>query len=110
MTLEEFFVDGDVLDRDDPPPRLVLGDRVDEDGRIPVTEPVEDEGDVDVRHGIRDLGFGIRRGFYQLESRIPNPKSRLASVYCFGAAAGFASSALMTSGVRSRPGAAHANP
>ena len=61
---------------------------------------------------IRDLGFGILRGFYQPESRIPNPKSRLASAYCFGAAAGFAaaSSALMTSGVRSRPGAAHASP
>ena len=30
MSLEEFFVDRDVLDRDQPAARLVLGDRVDE--------------------------------------------------------------------------------
>ena len=50
MSLEELFVDGDVLDRDEPPAGLVLGDRVDEQRRIPVAEPVEEDGDVDGGH------------------------------------------------------------
>ena len=36
MALEELFVDGDVLDGDQPPARLVLVDRVDEQRRVPV--------------------------------------------------------------------------
>ena len=47
MSLEELFVDGDVLDRDEPPAGVVLGDRVHEQRRIPVAEPVEEDGDVD---------------------------------------------------------------
>ena len=60
MPLEELFVDGDVLDRDEPPARLVLGDRVNEHGRIPVAEPVEQ--DVDVDHRDRDKRQGHKRG------------------------------------------------
>ena len=41
MSLEEVLVDGDVLDRLDPPPGLVLGDGVDERRRIAVAEAVD---------------------------------------------------------------------
>jgi hypothetical protein len=44
VTLEEFLVDGDVLDRDEAPAGVVLGNRVDERRRKPVAEPVEDDG------------------------------------------------------------------
>ena len=54
VSLEELLVDGDVLDRDEPPARLVLGDRVDEQRRIPVAQPVEENGDVD-HHGKRRM-------------------------------------------------------
>jgi hypothetical protein len=47
MALEIFFVDGDVLDCDEPPPRLVLGNRVDEQRRIAIAEAVEEKGDFD---------------------------------------------------------------
>jgi hypothetical protein len=50
MSLEEFLVDRDVLDRDDAPPRLVLGDRVDQRRRIAIAEPIEDGREV-YRHG-----------------------------------------------------------
>ena len=43
MSLKEFFVDGDVLDGDEPAAGFVLGDRVDQHRRIPVAEPVEEE-------------------------------------------------------------------
>ena len=59
MSLEELFVDGDVLDGDEPPAGLVLGDRVDEQRRKPVAEAVEEDGDVDGRSlatGWRTLG------------------------------------------------------
>ena len=46
MPLEEFFVDRDVLDGDEPPPRVVLGDRVHEKGRLPVAEAVQEDGNV----------------------------------------------------------------
>src|SRR5437660_6381141 len=84
MSLEEFFVDGDVLDGNQPPPGIVLGDRVDEHRGIPVAQPVQQVRDVDQR-------------------RI---------FYCLGVAAGFAtaSSFLITSVVRSRPGSIHAKP
>ena len=49
VALEEFLVDGDVLDGDQPAAGLVLGDRVNQRGRIPVAQAVE-EG-VDVDHG-----------------------------------------------------------
>ena len=49
MALEEFLVDGDVLDGDEAAARLVLGDRVDEHRRIPVAQPVEQDGDVDAQ-------------------------------------------------------------
>jgi hypothetical protein len=52
VALKEFFVDGDVLDRDEPLALVVLGDRVDERRRIPVAEPIEKDGDVErPRHG-----------------------------------------------------------
>ena len=41
MTLEEFFVDGDVLERHQPLPRLVLGDGVDEERGKAVGEAFE---------------------------------------------------------------------
>ena len=47
VALEELFVDGDVLDGDEPAARLVLGDRVNQRGRIPVAEAVEEGVDVD---------------------------------------------------------------
>jgi hypothetical protein len=47
VTLEEFFVDGDVLDRDEPNARLVLHDRVDEEARIPVIDSFENGRQVD---------------------------------------------------------------
>jgi hypothetical protein len=46
MSLEELLVDRDVLDRDDPPPGLVLRDGVNEQRRIAVAEAVEEDGDV----------------------------------------------------------------
>jgi len=46
VSLEEFFVDGDVLDRNQPPSCVVLGDRVDQKGWLPVAEAVEEDGDV----------------------------------------------------------------
>ena len=42
VSLEEVFVDGDVLERDQPLPRLVLGDRVDEERGKAVREAFED--------------------------------------------------------------------
>ena len=42
MSLEEIFVDGDVLERDQPLPRLVLGDGVDEERGKAVGEAFED--------------------------------------------------------------------
>ena len=53
VPLEEFFVDRDVLDGDKAPPGLMLGDGVDEEGRLPVAEPVEEDGNVQRRrcHG-----------------------------------------------------------
>ena len=56
VPLEEFLVDGDVLDGDETAARLVLGDRVDEHRRIPVAQPVEEDGDVD--HAPYGLGAG----------------------------------------------------
>ena len=47
VALKEFLVDRDVLDGDETPAGLVLGDRVDEHRRIPVAQPVEEDGDVD---------------------------------------------------------------
>jgi hypothetical protein len=38
--LEEFLVDRDVLDGNETTTGFVIGDRVHEQGRIPVTEPV----------------------------------------------------------------------
>ena len=47
VSLEEFFVDGDVLDRHEPPARLVLGDRVDEKRRIAVVNASEERRKVE---------------------------------------------------------------
>ena len=41
MALEEIFVDGDVLERDDPLSRLVLGDGVDEERGKAVADAFE---------------------------------------------------------------------
>jgi hypothetical protein len=56
MSLEEFLVDRDVLDRHQSAPRLVFDDRVDQKRGIAIAEPVEEDGDVDAGHwtGIRD--------------------------------------------------------
>ena len=43
VSLKEFFGDGDVLDGHEPAAGFVLGDGVDQNRRIPVTEPVEKE-------------------------------------------------------------------
>jgi hypothetical protein len=42
VALEELFVDGGVLDRDNPFTTDVLGDGVDEVEGVPVAEPVEE--------------------------------------------------------------------
>jgi hypothetical protein len=49
MSLEEFYVDRDVLDGDEPPPRVVLGDGVHETGRLPVAEAVQEDGNIQHR-------------------------------------------------------------
>ena len=49
MPLEELLVDRDVLEGDHAPPRLVLGNGVDQRGWIAIAEPVESCWDVD-RH------------------------------------------------------------
>ena len=46
MALEEFLVDGDVLHRDDTAPGFVLGDRIDEQRGMAITEAVEESGNV----------------------------------------------------------------
>ena len=51
MSLKEILVDGDVLMRDEPLAGLVLGDGVDEHGRMAITEAVEEYGDVDGHGG-----------------------------------------------------------
>ena len=58
MSLEELLVDGDVLDRDEAPPRFVLEDGVDEHRRIAVAEAIQRLRDID-RHGAISLSrFG----------------------------------------------------
>src|SRR5687768_12953833 len=51
MTLEKFFVDGDVLDRHEPVARLVVSHRVDQEGRIAIVNAVEQRWEIK-RHGI----------------------------------------------------------
>ena len=46
VSLEEIFVDGDVLDGDEPFAGLVLGYRIDERRRVPVAQPVDGFGNV----------------------------------------------------------------
>ena len=50
VSLEEFFVDRDVLDRDEPASGLVFRHRVNERRRIAVAEPLQGGADID-RHG-----------------------------------------------------------
>ena len=58
MSLEELLADGDVLDRDDAPPRFVLEDGVDEQRRIAIAEAIERLRDIN-RHGAISLSrFG----------------------------------------------------
>ena len=66
VALEELFVDGGVLDRDDPLTADVLGDGVDEVEGVPVAEPVEENWNVG-RHVIRwgsvqDRSPGLQSG------------------------------------------------
>ena len=49
VPLEELLVERHVLDSHQLPPRFVLGNRVDEHRRVPVTQPVEQNGNVN--HG-----------------------------------------------------------
>jgi hypothetical protein len=71
VPLEELFVDGDVLDRDETPPGVVLGDGVDEERRLPVAVAVEEDGDVQ-HDGAGGWGLGAGRDPHG-ESLIPNP-------------------------------------
>jgi len=72
MPLEEFFVDGDVLDGDEAPARLMLGDRVHQEGRLPIAQTVEEDGDV--QHGRRNANCKllIANLFSNLPSAISN--------------------------------------
>ena len=65
VPLEEIFVDGDVLDGDEPLAGLVLGDRVDERRRVPVAEPVDGFGDVE-GHGPES--YQVQIGFRRFKS------------------------------------------
>jgi hypothetical protein len=47
VSLEEVLVDGDVLDGLDPPPRLVLGNGVNQRRGIAIAETVEGLQDID---------------------------------------------------------------
>ena len=60
MALEEFFVDGDVLDGHEPAAGVVLGDGVDEHRRIPITQAIERLRYVD-EHGVSvyQKGYGV---------------------------------------------------
>src|SRR5688572_4973644 len=93
MALKEFFVDGDVLDGDETPARLVLGDRVDEQRRIPVAQPVQEDGDVN--HAPYGLGAGVAAG-----------AAGLAAGALAAGDAVAASKRLIASSVRSTPGSA----
>jgi hypothetical protein len=58
MPLEEVFVDRDVLMGDQPPPRLVLGNRVDEHRGMAVAETVQECGDIEFRHCEKNTRLG----------------------------------------------------
>src|SRR6185369_4959864 len=47
MALEELLVDGDVLDGDEPASGIVLDNRVNQRGGVPVAEAVDESVDVD---------------------------------------------------------------
>jgi hypothetical protein len=51
MALKEFFRNGDVLERDEAPALVMLGNRIDERRGIPIAETVDEDGDVDRRQG-----------------------------------------------------------
>ncbi len=59
VSLEEIFVDGDVLERDQPLPRLVLGDGVDEKRGKAVGKPFENVHLRDPRFGGQVRGPGV---------------------------------------------------
>jgi hypothetical protein len=60
MSLEDVFVDRDVLDGRQAPPRLVLGDRIDQRGGIPVAEPFQ--GGADVSRGHEPKSISLEAG------------------------------------------------
>ncbi len=64
VSLEEIFVDGDVLDGDEPFAGLVLGHRIDERRRVPVAQPVDGFGNV--RHRPNLIRFGVRGSVVQV--------------------------------------------
>jgi hypothetical protein len=59
MALEKVFVDGDVLERNQPLPRLVLGNTVDEQGGKAVGETIRRRGQ---RFHLRASRYGGRVG------------------------------------------------
>src|SRR6185312_3145973 len=59
-SLEKFFVEGDVLDADEPS-RALLEDLIDQLRWIPVTDPIEQDWDVDAQRDL--LCGGSRSGF-----------------------------------------------
>ena len=55
MSLKKVLVDRDVLVRDEPLPRFMLVDGVDEHGRMAITEAIEEYGDVHGHGGTKNI-------------------------------------------------------
>ncbi len=55
MSLKKILVDRDVLVRDEPLPRFMLVDGVDQHGRMAITEAIEEYGDVHGHGGTKNI-------------------------------------------------------
>ncbi len=74
VALEELLVDGDVLHRHDAPVRLVLGDVVHEERRVPVAQPVDQERDgIGLHSGRRIQGRGKHETGNGARGAVPRP-------------------------------------
>ena len=58
MPLKKILVDRDVLVRDEPLPRFMLVDGVDQHGRVAITEAIEEYGDVHGHGGTKNIRKG----------------------------------------------------